>query len=88
MAANRLHTRFLRSIKVGRSRRDCGEQDVTGRSIDWLRLKIGESGRINTVGPGHRAGRSERESGGKKEKSSVTSPSFYTVSFLSALTKF
>ena len=26
------------------------EQDVTGRSIDWLRLKIGEGGWIDTLG--------------------------------------
>lgn len=32
------------------SRRDGGEQDVTSSSIDWLRLKIGGSGRINTLG--------------------------------------
>lgn len=32
------------------SRRDGGVQDVTGSSIDWLRLQIGESGRINRLG--------------------------------------
>lgn len=32
------------------SRRDGGGQDVTGSGIDWLRQKIGESGRINMLG--------------------------------------
>lgn len=32
------------------NRRDGSEQDVTSSSIDWLRLKIGESGQIDTLG--------------------------------------
>lgn len=32
------------------SRRDGSGQDVTGSSIDWLRLKIGQSGWIDKLG--------------------------------------
>ncbi|KAG7461516.1 hypothetical protein JOB18_011402 [Solea senegalensis] len=50
-AVNRLHGRFLSSIKDGsRAAETAASQDVTGSSIDWLRLKIGESGRIDAPG--------------------------------------
>ncbi|KAG7471718.1 hypothetical protein JOB18_044541 [Solea senegalensis] len=43
--------RFLSSIKDGsRAAETAASQDVTGSSIDWLRLKIGESGRIDAPG--------------------------------------
>lgn len=49
-AVNRLHARFLRSIKGGSRAGETAARRMTGSSIDWLRLKIGESGRIDAVG--------------------------------------
>lgn len=55
------------------SRRDGGGQDVTGSGIDWLRQKIGESGRINMLG----AWTESRETGG--ERTVITVPLWLLV---------
>lgn len=45
------------------SRRDGGGQDVTGSSIDWLRLKIGQSGWIDKLGAWTESWDAQREGG-------------------------